>query len=484
MKSAAKNKYRVVIGLEVHAQLLTRSKIFAWDSTAFGQKPNTNITPITLGHPGTLPRLNKQAVEYAMKMGLACHSEISRFNIFDRKNYFYPDLPKGYQITQDKTPICLGGYVKIKTEKEEKEVRLHKIHLEEDAGKSIHTADNNDTLVDLNRAGVPLIEIVTEPDMDNSDQAAAFLTEVRKMVRYLDICDGNMEEGSLRCDANISIMLKDATKLGNKVEVKNMNSIKNVQKAIDHEISRQIALKEAGHEIVSETRLFDANTITTHSMRSKEQLTDYRYFPEPDLSPLIISDEWLESVKANMPAMPEELLQELLGDFQLPEYDAAFISESKEMVTYFKAACQHNAEPKKVANWLMGPIQSWLNEQSCTITSFPVSPEKLAQLITLVDSGKVSFSAANQHIFPQLLANPEAVCHQIAEQMNLVQESNTSSIQPMINQVLDKFPDKVKEYKKGKKGLIGMFMGEVMKLSRGKADPKLTNQLLRQSLES
>lgn len=484
MKTAAKDKYKVVIGLEVHAQLLTKSKIFAWDSTAFGQKPNTNISPITLGHPGTLPRLNKQVVEYAIKMGIACHSEISRFNIFDRKNYFYPDLPKGYQITQDKTPICVGGFVRIKTGVEEKNVRLHKIHLEEDAGKSIHTADSNDTLVDLNRAGVPLIEIVTEPDMDNSDQAAAFLTEIRKMVRYLEVCDGNMEEGSMRCDANISIMLKDATQLGNKVEIKNMNSIKNVQKAIEHEIARQMAMKEAGKEIVSETRLFDANTISTHSMRTKEQLTDYRYFPEPDLSPLIISDEWLDSVKSSMPALPEEVLQELLTEFQLPEYDASFISESREMAAYFKETCKHNAEPKKVANWLMGPVKSWLNENNCSITEIPLSSKKLAQLIQLIDSGKVSFSAASQNIFPQLLKNPEAECQKIAEQLNLVQESDTSSLQPMINQVLDKFPDKVKEYKKGKKGLIGMFMGEVMKLSRGKADPKMTNQLLRQSLES
>lgn len=481
---AARDKYRVVIGLEVHAQLLTKSKIFAWDSTAFGQKPNTNISPITLGHPGTLPRLNKKVVEYAMKMGLACHSEITRVNIFDRKNYFYPDLPKGYQITQDKTPICIGGFVKIKTGNEEKNVRLHKIHLEEDAGKSIHTADSSDTLVDLNRAGVPLIEIVTEPDMDNSGQAAAFLTEVRKMVRYLDICDGNMEEGSLRCDANVSIMSKDATQLGNKVEVKNMNSIKNVQKAIEHEIDRQVALKEAGREIVSETRLFDANTITTHSMRTKEQLTDYRYFPEPDLSPVIISEEWLENVKNSMPAMPEEVMHELLTQFKLPEYDAAFISESIEMFAYFKDVCQHYAEPKKVANWLMGPVQSWLNEKSCTINDLPITAGKLAQLIQLIDSGKVSFSAASQQIFPELLKNPGTECLKIAEQKNLVQESDTSSLQPMINQVLDKFPDKVKEYKKGKKGLIGMFMGEVMKMSRGKADPKMTNQLLRQSLES
>jgi len=483
MKTAAREKYRVVIGLEVHAQLLTKSKIFAWDSTAFGQKPNTNITPITLGHPGTLPKLNKKVVEYAIKMGLACHSEISRFNIFDRKNYFYPDLPKGYQITQDKTPICQGGYVKINTSAGERKVVLHKIHMEEDAGKSNHTADNYDTLVDLNRAGIPLIEIVTEPDMDNSEQAAALLTELRKMVRYLEICDGNMEEGSFRCDANVSIMLKDDTQLGNKVEVKNMNSIKNVQKAIDFEIGRQIAMKEAGQEIICETRLFDANTIATHGMRAKEKLTDYRYFPEPDLSPLIISDEWLNTIKSNMPALPEEVLQELLQQYQLPQYDAAFISESTEMVAYFKAACKHNVEPKKVANWLMGPIKSWLNEKKCEIADFSLMPESLGHLIQLIDSGKVSFSAASQKIFPELMQNPDKSCQQIAEQLNLLQESDSSSLQPMINQVLDKYPDKVKEYKKGKKGLIGMFMGEVMKLSRGKADPKLTSHLLRQTLE-
>jgi aspartyl-tRNA(Asn)/glutamyl-tRNA(Gln) amidotransferase subunit B len=483
MKTAAREKYRVVIGLEVHAQLLTKSKIFAWDSTAFGGKPNTNITPITLGHPGTLPKLNKKVVEYAIKMGLACHSEITRFNIFDRKNYFYPDLPKGYQITQDKTPICQGGYIKINTSEGERKVVLHKIHMEEDAGKSNHTADKYDTLVDLNRAGVPLIEIVTEPDMDNSEQAAALLTEIRKMVRYLEICDGNMEEGSMRCDANVSIMLKDDTELGNKVEVKNMNSIKNVQKAIDFEIARQISLKEAGEEIICETRLFDANSITTHGMRTKEKLTDYRYFPEPDICPLVISDEWLNAIKSEIPTMPEEIFQELMQQYQLPQYDATFITESKEMVAYFKAACELKVEPKKVSNWLMGPVKSWIKEKKSDVADFPLSPKKLSELIQLIDSGKVSFSAASQKIFPELMLNPDKSCQEVAEQLNLLQESDSSSLQPLINQVLDKFPDKVKEYKKGKKGLIGMFMGEVMKLSRGKADPKLTSHLLRQTLE-
>jgi len=301
----SQKKYQPVIGLEVHAQLSTASKIFSSESTAFGAEPNTQVSSISLAHPGVLPKLNKTALEYAIKMGLACQSEISRFVIFDRKNYFYPDLPKGYQITQDRTPICKGGFVTIPSSSGEKNIQLNRIHLEEDAGKSIHTGDKNDTLIDFNRAGVPLIEIVTEPVIQYSEDAAAFLTEVRKLVRYLNICDGNMEEGSLRCDANISVKLAGAPELGKKVEVKNMNSIRNVQRAIDIEIERQISLLEQGGTVVSETRLFDADTSETRSMRAKEELNDYRYFPDPDLSPVVISDAWLQTIKVSMQKLPK-----------------------------------------------------------------------------------------------------------------------------------------------------------------------------------
>jgi aspartyl-tRNA(Asn)/glutamyl-tRNA(Gln) amidotransferase subunit B len=296
------SKYELVVGLEVHAQLLTKSKIFATDTTEFGKMPNTQISVITLGHPGTLPKVNSRVVEYAMKMGLACGCEITRHNVFARKNYFYPDLPKGFQTTQDKNPICVGGFVPITLpDGTEKSIALTRIHMEEDAGKSIHLAEEPDTLVDFNRAGVPLIEIVSEPDIRSSEEAYAYLVEIKKLVRYLEICDGNMEEGSMRCDANVSVRLRGAKEYGKKVEVKNMNSFRNVARAIEHEFERQVELVEAGKEIVSETRTFDANTGTTASMRTKEDLNDYRYFPEPDLSPVVISEEWLESVKASMP---------------------------------------------------------------------------------------------------------------------------------------------------------------------------------------
>ena len=341
MEQPIREKYTAVIGLEVHAQLLTKSKIFVGDAAVFGGEPNTSISVISLAHPGTLPKLNKKAVEFAIKMGLACHCEISRLNIFDRKNYFYPDLPKGYQLTQDRTPICKGGYITVNTKAGAIDLQLNRIHLEEDAGKSIHFPHESDTLVDLNRAGVPLIEIVTEPCLRTSEEAYALMMEIRKLVRYLEICDGNMEEGSLRCDANVSVMLKDAKEYGRKVEVKNMNSFRNVQRAIDHEIERQILEIEKGNTILSETRTFDANSGKTFGMRTKEELNDYRYFPDPDLSPMKVSDEWLENIRATMPALPRELFEKYIAVFGLPEYDAQVLTESREVALYFEAICGH-----------------------------------------------------------------------------------------------------------------------------------------------
>ncbi len=478
-----RDKYIVVIGLEVHAQLQTESKIFASDATTFGDTPNTNISAITLGHPGTLPKFNGKALTYAIKMGLACNSEITRENIFDRKNYFYPDLPKGYQLTQDKTPICRGGYIKVKTrDNVEKQLTLHKIHLEEDAGKSLHLAGEKDTLIDYNRAGVSLIEIVTEPVLRSSEEAGLFLAEVRKLVRYLEICDGNMEQGSLRCDANISVMLQDALEYGEKVEIKNMNSIRNVQRAIEHEIERQIKAVEAGQQIISETRTFNADKGTTAGMRTKETLNDYRYFPDPDLSPVIVDERLLESIKHEMPALPEVLLEKFTAHYNLPEYDALFLTETKEMAAYFEAICKKQGHPKAVSNWMMGPVKSVLNENGWQITDFPIKAETMAALIQLVREGSVSFSAASQEIFPVLLENPNQTPLTIAENHNLIQQSDSNSIQPIIDEVIAQFPDKVKAYRHGKKGLIGMFMGEVMKKSKAKVDPKLTNELLRKTL--
>lgn len=484
MDKAIRDKYTVVIGLEVHAQLLTKSKMYAADSAAFGSMPNTNVSVITLGHPGTLPKVNKSAVEYAIKMGLACDSEITRFNIFDRKNYFYPDLPKGYQVTQDKTPICKGGYVWINAaDGGEKSIRLNRIHLEEDAGKSMHLAEEVDTLVDFNRAGVPLIEIVTEPDIRSSEDAYAFLTEVRKLVRYLDICDGNMEEGSLRCDANISVMLNDAKEYGKKVEVKNMNSIRNVQRAIDFEVERQIKMLEKGEVVVSETRTFDAGSGTTSSMRTKEDLNDYRYFPEPDLSPLVVSDEWLDSIKAEMPSLPRELFSKFVKQYKLPEYDAQVLTDSKEIALYFETLCGETSNYKAASNWMMGPIKSYLNELTLHISQFPIAPKQIAALIKIVEEGKVNFSTASQKIYPELIKTPDTPPLEIAEAMNLIQDSNTDSIIPIVEEVLAAMPEKVNEYKGGKKGLMGLFMGEVMKKSKGKADPKVASELLRSKLD-
>ena len=484
MTHSARGKYIPTIGLEVHAQLLTKSKIFAPDATQFGESPNTHVGVITLAHPGSLPKLNQGVVALAMRMGLACGCEISREQIFDRKNYFYPDLPKGYQITQDRTPICVGGEVPIRTEAGERTVALNRIHLEEDAGKSIHREGEPDTLVDFNRAGVPLIEIVTEPVIDTAEEAAAFLNAVRQLVRYLEVCDGNMEEGSLRCDANISVRPVGQEELGPKVEVKNMNSARNVARAVEYEIERQIALLEAGETIISETRTYDAARNTTSGMRTKEALNDYRYFPDPDLSPLHISDAWLDEVRAEMPALPWELEKTLVETYGLPAYDAAQLTENKATAAYFQEACAHTQHYKLVSNWLMGPVKSYLNEAGTEIEDFPLPAEQLAALVELVEQDTVSFSAASQQLFPELVKQPTVAPAELAETLGLIQNSNEDELGQVIDEVLTAFPDKIKEYRQGKKGLMGMFVGQVMKKTQGKADPKLTNRLLAEKLKA
>lgn len=479
-----RKKYELVIGLEVHAQLLTHSKMYTSDATTYGNMPNTNISVITLGHPGTLPKVNKRAVEFAIKMGLACNSSITRKNVFARKNYFYPDLPKGYQLTQDKDPICVGGYVPIVLASgEKKNIALTRIHMEEDAGKSIHLAGEVDTLVDFNRAGVPLIEIVTEPDMRSSEEAYNLLVEIKKLVKYLEICDGNMEEGSLRCDANVSVRLRGEKALGKKVEVKNMNSFRNVARAIEHEFERQVQLLEENKDIVSETRTFDATTGLTGSMRTKEDLNDYRYFPEPDLSPVVISEEWLQSVKEEMPVLPGALFTKFVDIYGLPEYDARVLTDQKEIALWFETLCSHTQNYKSASNWLMGPVKSYLNELTLGIEDFPVGPDKLALLIGLIDEGKVSYTVASQKIYPELLQRPERSPLEIAQELNLIQDSDESSIKPLIEAVLAENEFKVREYRSGKKGLMGMFMGQVMKKSKGKADPKLASKILTELLD-
>ncbi|WP_346317276.1 Asp-tRNA(Asn)/Glu-tRNA(Gln) amidotransferase subunit GatB [Chitinophaga sp. YIM B06452] len=476
------NKYEAVIGLEVHAQLQTESKLFSSDSAAFGGLPNTHISPVTLGHPGTLPFLNGKAVELAIRLGFACHCEIEKENFFARKNYFYPDLPKGYQISQHTAPICIGGYVPIFTDGKGRNVQLNRIHLEEDAGKSMHDQDPDNTMVDYNRAGVPLVEIVTEPDIRNADEAYAYLTELRRLVRWLEVCDGNMEEGSMRCDANISIRLKGETRLGTKVEVKNMNSIRNVKRAIENEIKRQIELTEQGGQIVQETRSFDASNGSSFPLRSKEEANDYRYFPEPDLAPFRLTTEYLDGIKAALPELPEEKVTRYTSQLGLREYDARVIADDKPTAEYFEALSAATPHLQAAANWMLGPVKSWLNENNAEISGFPVKPAALAELIGIIADGKVNFSIASSRILPAMIAEPGKGPLAIANALNLIQDTDAGNIMPVIDEVLAKYPAKVAEFRSGKKGLIGLFVGEVMKLSGGKADPKLTNELLMKRL--
>lgn len=475
-------KYEAVIGLEVHAQLHTQSKLFNGDSAAFGADPNTHVSPITLGHPGTLPKTNKKAVEYAIRLGLACHCEIERFNYFARKNYFYPDLPKGYQVSQHTTPICKGGYVTIRTADGERHIQLNRIHMEEDAGKSIHDADEHYTCVDFNRAGVPLLEIVSEPDMHTAEEAFQYVTELRKLVRWIGVCDGNMEEGSLRCDANVSIRLKGETKLGTKVEVKNLNSIRNVKKAIEYEIERMIAMAEKGERISQQTRSFNSDNDTTFPIRDKEEANDYRYFPEPDLTPFHLTNEYIQRIKDNLPGLPEELVEKYRQQSGLSEYDVRQLCDDKSTADYFEAVTVHTKHYKAIANWILGPVRQYLNEHQHHLHQIDLSPASLAGLITLIDEDKVNFSVASHKIFPVLIKEKNKTPLEIATELNLVQVHDSSEIENWINEVLSKMPDKVIEYKKGKKGLIGLFMGEVKKLSKGKADPKIATKLIEEKL--
>jgi len=476
--------YETVIGLEVHAQLLTASKLFSGDSAGFGNEPNTNISPITLGHPGTLPLLNKKAVEYAVKLGLACNCGITRFNYFARKNYFYPDLPKGYQISQHTTPVCIGGYVSIRSAEGEKNIVLNRIHLEEDAGKSLHDVDENATCVDYNRAGVALVEIVTEPCLTSGDEAYAYLTELRKLVRYLGVCDGNMEEGSMRCDANISVRPIGQEKLGTRVEVKNLNSIRNVKRAIEFEADRLISILKEGGGIIQQTRSFDAFKGTTSALRSKEEANDYRYFADPDLVPFEVTPETIAIIKKTIPALPEARVHDYIHKYQLPEYDARVLTEEKELSDYFEQVILHTSNYKAASNWLLGPVKSYLNENNTVISTFPMKPSAMAELIRLNDEGKLNFSSASSLVFPELIKYPGKTAEEIAVEKNLLQDADEGSVNSWVDEVLNKMPDKVSEYRKGKKGLIGLFVGEVKKVSRGKADPKLTNEILLKKLQS
>jgi len=479
------DKYELVVGLEIHAQLSTLSKAFSSDPAAFGAGANQHVSVVSLGHPGTLPRINKRMVEYAAKMGLACKSAINLNNTFARKNYFYADLPKGFQTTQDQKPICIGGQVTVKlADGSSKDIAIHHIHMEDDAGKSSHDQHDEYSLIDLNRAGVPLIEIVSQPDLRSAEEAGQFLTEVRRILRYLEICDGNMEEGSMRCDANISVRLHGAAEYGNRCEVKNLNSIRNVQRAIEHEFERQVSIIEAGGHIDQNTLNFNADTGETSVLRSKEMANDYRYFPEPDLLPVQLTEAYLEQIRKTMPELPNELFARYTTQLGLSDYDAGVIIADKSFSTYFEELIKHTDNYKSAANWLMGSVRSYINDHTISIADIALTPATLAGLIKLVDAGKVNNSVAAQKLFPVLIKDATKTAEGVAKELNLLISENSSELDEFIHAALAKFPDKVIEYQKGKKGVLSLFMGEIMKLSKGKIDPKKTNQLLIKELES
>lgn len=476
------NKYEAVIGLEVHAQLLTESKIFCGCSTKFGNPPNTNVCPICLGHPGVLPVLNKKMVEFTVLMGMAVNCTIRERSVFARKNYFYPDLPKGYQISQFEEPICEDGYIMIETpELGEKNIRIKRIHMEEDAGKSIHNHGPY-TSIDLNRSGVPLIEIVTEPDISSAKEAFEYLTKIKQIVQYLGICDGNMEEGSLRCDANISIRLVGATELGTKTEIKNMNSFRNVERAINYEIKRQTELIEDGEKIIQQTLLWDADLNEAFPMRSKEDSHDYRYFPEPDLFPVVINEKWKKEIALNMPELPDARKERFIKDFSLPSYDAVILTQSRLVAEYYEAVVKSTDDYKSASNWVMVDILKILNETKSGIDEFPVPPSYIAELINIINDGTISSKIAKD-VFAAMISENKAPSV-IVKEKNLVQITNTDEIEKLIEGVLLKYPKEVEECRSGKDKVLGFFVGQIMKESKGKANPALVNKILKEKILS
>ena len=483
MEQSVYDQYELVVGLEVHMQLKTASKAYASDANLFGALPNTLVSPITLGHPGTLPKVNTQSVDCAIKLALATDMQINTPVFFARKNYFYADLPKGYQITQDKTPICTGGEIIIREDDgSEKRIGITRAHLEEDAGKSMHDQDPFDTLVDLNRAGVPLIEVVSEPDMRTSREAYLYLTEVRKLVRYLDICDGNMEEGSLRCDANISVRPVGSTEFGAKVEVKNMNSMRHVQKAIEYEYQRQCEAVERGERIVSETRSFDPQAQNTFALRSKEAANDYRYFPEPDLPPILVTPSVIDGIQSKMPPLPAALMAQFTNELGLSAYDAGVLCDQKELALWFLSLISGTTHTKQAANWTMGPVKTWLNARALPISDLPISAASLAQLINAVQEGKLSHHQAVQQVWPAWLEQPNRSIQDLLKDLGLEGGTVEDDLPALVQEVLASMPAKVQEYRDGKKGLLALFMGEIMKRTGGRAQPARASALLQEAL--
>lgn len=478
------NTYEPIIGLEVHAQMKTKSKAFCSCSTEFNAPPNSNVCPVCLGHPGTLPVLNKNLVEFVLRLGLAANCQITERSIFARKNYFYPDLPKGYQISQYDKPICRNGWLEIK----DKKIGITRIHMEEDAGKSIHDISDNETLIDLNRCGVPLIEIVSEPDMRSTDEAYLYLMRLKQLVQYLGICDANMEEGSLRCDANISVKPKNETRFGTKTEVKNLNSFRNVVDALESEIKRQIEILEEGRKVVHQTLTYDARLKRTVPMRSKEEAHDYRYFPEPDLVTVYIDEGWKRSILENLPEFPDSRVKRFVEQYKLPLYDAEVLTQEKEVADYYERICRLSNNYKAASNWMMTEVMRVLNENKISINEFWVNEKNIASLIKLIDDSIISNNIAKE-VFAEMLKHRDKISEAqnpdvIIKERNLIQLSDSSEIEKIVKKVLADYPDEVKRYKNGETRLTGFFVGKIMKDTKGRANPKKVNELLNKSLEN
>lgn len=478
-------KYEPVIGLEVHAQLLTDSKLFCGCSTKFGAEPNTQVDPICLGMPGVLPVLNRKAVEFAIKMALAVECEVRHKSVFARKNYFYPDLPKGYQISQYTEPLAEKGRLEIEVDGAKKTIGITRIHMEEDAGKLLHGEGPQDaafSFVDLNRTGVPLIEIVSEPDMRSADEAQAYLKTLRDILVYLGICSGNMEEGSFRCDANVSVRPVGAEKLGTKAELKNMNSFKFVKEAIDYEIRRQIDLIESGGKVIQETRLFDSAKGITASMRSKEEAHDYRYFPDPDLLPLIVTDALIEDARATLPELPRAKRERFVSEHGIPAYDAGVLTASRALADYYEQAVKETGEPKLSSNWIMGELLRLLNEEGRDIKDCPISPGGVADIIKMVKGGQISGKMAKE-IFEEMYKTGKTAAD-IVKAKGLSQISDEGELAKIVEEIVKNNPDNVAKFKAGKTAVIGFFVGEIMKATKGKANPQVINKLLKEKLEA
>lgn len=478
------SQFELVAGMEIHVQLNTEEKLFSSDFAAAGGDANSHLSIISLGLPGALPVLNKQVIEKAVRIGLALNCKIQNFNTFDRKSYFYADLPKGYQITQDENPICIDGFLDVKrADGIVKRIRINRIHLEEDAGKSLHDQDPDYSYIDLNRAGVPLIEIVTEPDIRTAEEAGLILSEIRKLIRHLDVSDGNMEAGNLRCDANISIRPIGQTEYGTRCEVKNLNSIRNLKKAIEFEFKRQLELNNKNIPVVQSTLNFDPETGETSPMRTKEEANDYRYFPDPDLPPIFISDEWLNTIKENMPELPSALINRLHEDYGISLEDASILVNATETFKFFNLTLPNVSHPKTLVNFLNGPIRALLSERQIEIDEWLITPNQLAKIINLVDDRKITHQSVFQELIPALEGKTKDA-EQLAMELNLLVSNDTQVLETLVEQVLAKYEHQVAAYKKGKKGVLGLFVGEVMKEGKGKFDPVIVNSLIIKKLEN